>query len=257
MSVSTNMRRQEILQYVNKIGSCSVKSIINEFNFSPATIRRDISYLYDEGLLRHTHGNIESMQAHSVSSFQERKNAYHSDKILIAKCAAQLIQNGESILIDGGTTTDALYDYLTPFKNLTLITNSLTTPFHRESLSRSVSTLILLGGMVDLRNAMTIGPCVEQMLDTISADIVFLGTTGLNAESGFATKEHLQASIKQKMILRAKKKVMLADSHKLASSGIFHFASFEDIDILITSAPIKDPALQQQLENANVKIIVA
>lgn len=255
MSSAANLRRQKIVNFVNEHSFCDINLIIDHFNASPATIRRDLTYLEETGLLHRSHGAVHTANASPIPSFYTRQTTYSEEKKRMGEYAAQMVENNSTILIDGGTSTSMLLKSLSARKNLTIISNSVNSLPLSSQLLNSLSDFILLGGQIDHRNLTTYGPFAEQMLDGISADILFLGTTGVSHDS-LMTHNLLQANIKKKMIQKAKKRVLLADAHKFSISGTFCFASFEDIDVLVTSAPIQDDALRNSLDTLGVEVVV-
>lgn len=255
MASATNLRRQEITQFVNEKVSCDVNTIIDHFQVAPATIRRDLTHLESAGLLRRSYGMVSSINASPIPSFQARQGSYTAEKERMGQYAAQMVEDGHTILLDGGTSTHMVLKALPPRKNITIISNSLTALPSSPQLLNSLSNFILLGGQMDYKNLTTIGPFAEQLLDSMSADILFLGTTGILYD-GLMTHGPLQASIKKKMIKKSKKRVLLADAHKFSVSGTFRFASFEDINTIITSQPIKDDSLRRLLDTLGVEIVV-
>lgn len=255
MSSTAKQRRQKIAQFINERSFCDVNTIIDYFDASPATIRRDLTYLKENGLLRRSHGVVHAVNSSPIPSFYTRQTIYSEEKKRMGQYAAQMIEDGTTILLDGGTSTSMILKSIPPRKNLTIISNSIhILPISAQILS-SLSDFILLGGQIDHKNLTTYGPFAEQILDSMSADILFLGTTGI-LNDGLMTHNLLQANIKKKMIQKAKKRVLLADARKFHISGTFRFASFQDIDVLITSEPIQNDAIRHSLDTLGVEVVV-
>lgn len=254
MSNVAIQRRKEIMSYLQSEISCDVNTLATQFKVSPATLRRDIALLEKEGLLQRTHGSVHFATPSVVPNFMERKTIFPEEKDCIAQIAAGLIHDGDTLLLDGGTSTLAILKYLKKYQNLTLITNSIAAA---SSVTPNISNFVLLGGQVDHRNFNTYGPYAEQMLDEVNASLLIFSTTGIFGTEALTTHSPYQASIKRKMIQRSQKHVLIVDSHKFVQSGTFRFATFSDVDVLITSKPIKDELLLQHLEQIGVKIIVA
>lgn len=255
MSSSTSLRRQQIAHFVNEHSFCDVNTIIDYFNVSPATIRRDLSYLEKNGLLRRSHGVVHASNSSPIPSFYTRQTIYSEEKKRMGQYAAQMVEDGATVLIDGGTSTSMVLKSIPPKKNLTIISNSISVLPISAQLINSLSDFILLGGQIDHKNLTTYGPFAEQILDGMSADILFLGTTGI-LNDGLMTHNLLQANIKRKMIQRAKKCVLLADARKFCISGTFRFATFSDIDVVVTSEPIQDETIRHTLETLGVEVVV-
>lgn len=245
----TELRRQEIIKLLSLETSMRVEDIIKRFDVTPATIRRDLSYLEKTGAIMRTHG-----AAKIVNPFPTRNVMFSDEKMAIAKCAARLIVDGTSIILDSGTTTLSLANQLVSKRDLTVITNSLAIA---NTFAVTDVTTILTGGVLIGRQQTIIGPDAEQFLGNIQASTLFLSTTGIDPENGLTCVSPFTASIKRAMIKAAKRVVLLCDSSKFDVSGLVLFARFDQIDQIITSRPIADKVLLDNLKAAGVEITVA
>lgn len=254
MSTATNKRRREIMELLETEKTCDINRLIRQFGVAPATLRRDLVVLEQEGQIHRTHGAVHLLAPSPVPFFSERQTLYSAEKDRIAHLAAQFIQSGDTILLDGGTSTIGVLKHLPDCQNLTVITNSIAAV---NSYPQSLLNFTILGGQLDYGNLSTYGPYAEQMLDQFYASTLFFSTTGICGTEGLTTHSPYQASIKRKMIQRSQKHILLVDSHKFTQSGTFRFAEFSDVDIVITSEPIQDSAIRQHLDVLGVKVLVA
>lgn len=254
MSNSTIQRRREIMDYLQDENFCSINTLIEHFNVAPATLRRDMTILEKDGLVQRTHGSVRLVTPSPVPDFSERRTIYPEEKSRISRCAAKLVHDGDTILLDGGTSTLGILPHIRERQNITLITNSIAAV---SMCPPTLTNVTILGGQLDASNLSTYGPYAEQMLDQFSASILFISTTGIYGTEGMTTHSPYQASIKRKMIQRSQKRVLLVDSHKFKQAGTFRFATFSDIDILITSEPIQDLTLRQHLDLLGIETLVA
>ncbi len=229
--------------------SMRVEDIIKRFNVTPATIRRDLSYLEKSGAIMRTHG-----AAKIVNPFPTRNILFSDEKMAIAKCAAKLIEDGMSIILDSGTTTLSLANQLVSKKDLTVITNSIAIA---NTFAVTDVTTILTGGVLIGRQQTIIGPDAEHFLSNIQASTLFLSTTGIDPKNGLTCVSPFSASIKKAMIKSAKRVVLLCDSSKFNVSAVVLFARFDQIHQLITSRPITDKVLLANLKAAGVEITIA
>ncbi len=226
-----------------------VEDIIKRLDATPATIRRDLTFLEKTGAIMRTRG-----AAKIVNPFPTRNVMFSSEKLAIAKYAAELVDDGMSIIMDSGTTTLALANQLVNKANLSVVTNSVA--IVNAFANTDVSTTIT-GGYLAHRQQAVIGPDAEEFMKKIHAPLLFLSTTGIRHPDGLTCVSPFQASIKKAMIQSASKKILLADSSKFDVSGMVLFAKFEELDMIITSKPIKDKELKKHLAELNVEVVVA
>lgn len=247
--MNTDLRRQEIIKMLSLESTMRVEDIIKRFDVTPATIRRDLSSLEKSGAIMRSHG-----AAKIVNPFPTRNVMFSDEKMSIAKCAARLIEDGTSIILDSGTTTLSLANQLVGKKGLTVITNSIAIA---NTFAVTDVTTIVTGGVLNGKQQTIIGPDAEHFLSNIKASTLFLSTTGIDRNNGLTCVSPFTASIKKAMIRAAKRVVLLCDSSKFNVSGLILFARFEQIDQLITSHPIADTVLLDNLRAAGVEVTIA
>lgn len=249
-----NDRQQDILKILQTETSCKVTDIISRFDVTPATIRRDLSYLEEAGLITRTHGSAHYVDQPALSHFHMRKNNFVVENQAIAQAAISMIQTGDTVLFDSGPITYSIASNIRQRTDVAIVTNSIPITTLTGSPQRNI---LLAGGMFDFENMCTIGPDAEAFLDNISASILFLETTGIRGVDGMTVISPFQAGIKRKMINCARKRVLVMNSNDLNSSGAILFAPFSVLDALIIAHPIEDPALMQQLNDNGIEVIVA
>lgn len=249
-----NKRRQQILNILQKTPDCSVNDLIKHFDVTPATIRRDLAHMAETGEIRRTHGAVHLAEPSSVPGYNTRNDDFSYEKIEIARAASKLISEKDSVILDSGTTTCAIAAFITERPELNIITNSVAVI---TAAPDAKATIMLTGGTYEPKNRALIGPDAEAVFERISASILFLGTTGIRGCDGLTTATPFQASIKQKMIACAQKRVLVCDNSKFEKNSMFLFASFKDIDTIITAYPITDPKMIQHLDRCEVERISA
>ena len=252
--MTVNERRKAIIDFLQQKHECDVNEIIAQFDVTPATIRRDLSHLEQAGSITRTHGAVQLVGSPAVPGFITRDTLFSQEKLAIAEAASQLVHSGDSVILDSGTTANAVAQRLVGRQDISLITNSLAILL---SLKAPAQNLILTGGVLDYENLALIGPDAEAAFEHISASILFLGTTGVRGCDGMTAISPFQASIKRKMISCARRRILVVDSSKFNASGMILFASFSDIDTVVTSYPIQDPALRQTLDRKGIEVIAA
>jgi DeoR/GlpR family transcriptional regulator of sugar metabolism len=248
-------RRFELIRLAQRQGQLSVADLSSQFGVSSDTIRRDLDLLSLRGFVRRTHGGAvpadylgqgDSSPAHWVGSRV-------AEKTRIAQCASELIQDGESLILNGGPTTRLFAFELAGKKNLTIFTNALGIP---AALPRhAVRDVIVLGGEYRSESHTTVGSVAFCGTIAVSADSAVLGVGGITQDGIFAGLLQ-DATMTASMIGVARRTIVLADSAQFNRPLLARIATLDRIDILVTDAePPKD--LFATLEKLEVQIIVA
>lgn len=248
-------RRSELLKVAKMRGSITVADIAVEFAVSTDTIRRDLDHLAGRGLLMRTHGG-----AVPVDGFMDRDtpvairvNARAAEKARIAKAAATLIADGETLIINGGSTTRAFVGELAALRNLTIVTNSLGVP--AAIPPNSARGVYLLGGHVRQELQVTIGAVGFADAGPISTDTAVVGVGGVSA-SGLSTTMLEESAMITTMMACARRVIVLADAAKFGATVLAHISPLERVHVLVTDAP--PPAdLTAALADAEVEVIIA
>ena len=242
-------RRQVILNYLMEHESASVNSIISLLDESPATIRRDLTFLEANGVIVRSRGYAKYNQPAIVS------NIHITDgKLAVAKAAVQLIPKGATIFMDSGASAVALAQQLTDREDLQIITNSLSVA---NVLCAGKPSVYMTGGSLEGRQECLVGSDAEHYIQSIRVPLLFLTTTGIRKEQGLVCVTPAQATLKHIMVKSAERVVVLADAQKLATDSIRLFATFDEIDTLIIDEPVDDAAFLQLLAQKRVELIVA
>lgn len=242
-------RRQIILTYLMENESASVNSIIALFDESPATIRRDLVFLEENGVIVRSRGYAKYNQPAVVS------NIHITDgKLAVAKAAATLIPPNATIFIDSGASAVALAQQLTDREDLQIITNSLSVA---NVLCSGKPSVYMTGGFLEGRQECLVGPDAEHFIQSIHVPLLFLTTTGIRRDQGLVCVTPAQATLKHIMVKSAERVIVLADAQKLATDSIRLFATFDEIDTLIIDEPVEDSAFTALLARMHVDLIVA
>jgi DeoR/GlpR family transcriptional regulator of sugar metabolism len=248
-------RRSELLKIAKSRGSIAVVEIAQLFGISADTARRDLDYLESRGLLRRTHGGAVPVDGFidRDAPLAARLNSRAAEKTRIARAAAALIVDGETLLINGGSTTRAFAGELGARRNLTIVTNNLGIP--GSVPPNSARAVYLLGGHVRQELQVTIGAVGFPDAGPISADTAVIGVGGISSR-GLSTTLLEEASMIRAMMDSARRVILLADSAKFGASVFAHIAPLEQVDVLVTEA--RPPThLASVMADAGVDIIVA
>jgi DeoR family transcriptional regulator, fructose operon transcriptional repressor len=232
-----------------------VTELASQFGVSPDTIRRDLDLLSLRGFLQRTHGGAIPTEdiVQKGSPFAQRIGLRATQKTRIAQCASELIQNGETLILNGGSTTRAFAFELGNKKNLTVITNALAIP---SSLpEQAVRDIFVLGGEYRAESDVIVGPVAFPGSASITADSAIVGVGGI-AKDGVSTRLLQEATTAASMIAAARRTIVLADSSKFNQIAFAHIAALTQIDILVTDE--QPPAdLSTVLDELGVRVIVA
>lgn len=248
-------RKQEIVDYVLKHGRASVAQLAELFQVSESTVRRDLKDLEDAKRLRRTHGGAVPMQDDNAEPpFLEKEDRFRSQKAAIAKKAAELIEEGDRIVLDSGTTTYHLAKELKRFRQLTVVTNSLVVA--QELGGHPTIELILVGGTLRPETLAMVGPLAERAFERIHAHKAFVATNGIHPEAGLTTPNLLEAAVKERMIRSASRVVLLADHSKYGRVSFAKVADLSTVDQCIIDEGATEECLHQ-LEKAGIETIVA
>lgn len=247
-------RRRLILEIVNREGRALVKDLAPRFSISPVTIRNDLEVLHSQGLVHRTHGGALPVQAGALldPSLREKEKLHRKEKMRIGEAAAALVQEGESVVLDSGTTTTCLARALRDFRQLTVITNAANIA---TELAGTEIEVILTGGTLRERSFSLVGPLAEETLRRLSADILFLGVDGLDVNFGLTTPNLLEAKVNRVMMEIARRTIVICDSSKFGRRSLSLIAPTSAIHHVITDEGIPKNDLRV-LKKAGIEVTV-
>ncbi|MHB8969112.1 MAG: DeoR/GlpR family DNA-binding transcription regulator [Pirellulaceae bacterium] len=226
-------RRSRILELIRERKKITVHELCQLLDVSPATVRSDLRDLDREGLLVRTHGGAMEKSRASFEQISSRRGGENlAAKQAIAAAARQHIADGDTILLDTGTTTVELAKLLTSAQQLTVVTNDLEIARILEGITGV--EVLLLGGTVRKGYHCTVGPTGLRAVQDLRADTAFMATNSLSLEAGATTPDLQQAEIKKAMLAVARQIILLCDSSKIGRDSFARFATLEQIDMLIT-----------------------
>ena len=247
-------RQLKIIDLLHQQDKVSVPELVSLFRVSAETIRRDLSALSASGKAQKTHGGACTPRIIGEGSFQQRLRKNVSEKRQIAKTTATLIQPGDSLFIDTGSTTLAFAEEVCTINNLTVITNS--SDIARILAANKTAQVYLLGGTYHADNHQSIGPMAISQLKHFRTRQAVLTIGGIHPQAGITDFSCEEALIAQTMISQAEQTVIVADSSKLNLIAPFAVCSLAQADYFIGySAP--DDALQRALDSDRVNTIIA
>ena len=231
--VFADERRAAILEMLESNASLQVADAATLLGVSSVTIRNDLDALAEAGKLRRTHGGAVSLHKRLTVSTQDmRVNLNVAAKQAIARAAAELVHNGDTVLIDSGTTALELVRVLDSRRNITVITADITVADYIDESVPSVD-VIMLGGALRKGHRYLYGPITMQALETLHADISFICPGSFVPTRGLMTDFPQMADLKSALITAASKSVVLIDSSKVDRQGIYCFANLTQVDHIV------------------------
>jgi DeoR family transcriptional regulator of aga operon len=247
-------RRREILGALHRDGRVLVKDLARRFRISQITIRKDLEFLDGQGVIHRTHGGALPVQAGALldPTLREKEKLHRKQKTQIALAAARLVEEGQSVLLDSGTTTTAIARALKNknMARLTVITNAINIA---AELAGTHIEVILTGGVLRKNSFSLVGPLAERTLRQLSADILFLGVDGFDTGSGLFTPNLLESEVNRGMVEVARRTIAVCDSSKFGRRSLCNIMPVNAVDEVITDKGIPKPDLHA-LKEAGVKV---
>jgi DeoR/GlpR family transcriptional regulator of sugar metabolism len=246
-------RRSRVLELIRARGFASLPDLVDALKVSESTARRDLDYLEKMGAARRTHGGaFYTGPSPKVPHFDLRQSGEWDKKRQIAAAAARLIQDGDTVLLDGGSTTYELARALVG-KTVQIVTNSL--PVATLFSGNENVDLVLVGGSVHNRTGVLLGPYATRMLAELHVQRAFLSVAGIN-ERGYYNSNLLLVEAERAMMDAADQVMILADSSKFGRTSLSRLCELGAIDTLVTDSAIGDP-WKRVVAEAGVRLLVA
>ena len=253
---SAQGRRSAILQRLQEDSKVTVAELSKQFGVSEVTIRKDLRILKERKLLIRVHGGaIKENAVREVETeernFNTKRLVHPKEKDAIGKAAAAHIKDGDTIIVDSGTTALEVVKHLSRFNDLTIITNSVYAMVEASKYKRF--KVIMLGGLLRESSMSTVGSLTESNLQLFYCDKLFLGVDSFSIDAGLSTPSIEEASTNQVMISRAKEVIAVFDSSKVNKRALAFIAMPDRIDTVITDKNI--PAgVRNQLKAMKINV---
>lgn len=252
-------RRLRMAEVVRSNGAASVDELARSLSVSPSTVRRDLVWLANHGIIARTWGGAvltapapEQRTEDHLLSTRQRENA--TAKALIARAAAELVSDGDAIVIDAGSTTELMAPHLLNRKRLTVITTSL--PLAWRLRGQANIELIVTGGHVHTRASSLVGVLAEQTLAQLFVDIAFIGARGLTPVNGLTNPVLEEVPMKRLMLRIARRSVALVDSGKWGRVFMGLIAPVTGVNIVVTDPDVPS-GMRNEVERLGTEVLVA
>lgn len=252
---STTERRALLLNKLDLNGQVAVKALSEELMVSEVTIRNDLNKLEEKKILIRTRGGAIKMdRVANDFNISDKNQRYFEEKKRIGQAAAELIEEGDTIILDSGSTTMEITKHLSRFTHLTIISNAVNIAV---ALAEMKNTNVIIPGGILRRNSLSlVGSAAEENFQNYFCDKLFLAVDGINAPHGLSTPNVEEAHLNKMMIKIAKKVIVVTDSSKFLKRSLAVIAPISKVDILVTDSGIS-PKDQKELEDAGVQVIIA
>jgi len=227
----TTHRKQQILSILKLQGQVIAKEVSHDMGVSEDTIRRDLREMAQEGLLQRVHGGALPASP-AIVHFAGRELITAEGKVAIGRAAAKLIQPGQVVMLDGGTTARQVARHIPLDLKATIVTHSPT--IATELLNHPNVEVILIGGRLFKHSVVAVGAVALQAIAEIHADTYFMGVTGVHPKSGLTTGDYEEAAVKRALSQAAAETMVLASSEKLNAASPYVVVPLSEISGIIT-----------------------
>lgn len=236
----------------------SVNDIIASFDASPATLRKDLAFLEESGIIRRSHGEAHFITGNTLPPNELRQSSNIEEKRLIARKAMSFIKDGDTIVLDSGTTTLELARLIEKSftERLTVVTHSVEITHTLGSCPVNITT-VMSGGVLSCRTLSLIGPEVERFFRGLEVDLAFITASGVKKDGTLTCYLPFEPSIKQTIINSAKSVIAVIDSSKFSKTCVTGFADMDSVDYLITDAGFEQTGMRSVAEGRGTNIIIA
>ncbi|SHG40603.1 transcriptional regulator, DeoR family [Fodinibius roseus] len=250
---STVERRDSIIQIIYEDGKVRVDELSERFSVTSVTIRNDLDFLEKKGILHRTHGGaLLRKNVYKDPTLEEKQKLHSEEKQRIGKKAVEMIDDGDSILLDSGTTTLEIARRLDEKKEITVMTNAI--QIAMDLTSKEEIMVMLTGGTIRSKSYSLVGPDAESVISNYFFDKLFLGVDGLDMDHGLTTPNPMEAQLNRMMVERAHHVIAVTDSSKLGRHSFSFICGLEVINTIITDTKII-PEFEQKLKKKDINVV--
>ena len=245
-----SLRKNEVLERVGRDGSVVAAEVALELNVSEDTVRRDLRDLAAEGKIQRVHGGAVRLSP-AAADYTTRTNVAAGPKAEVARAAAAMIEPGQTIFLDGGTTASAICRALPTSLDITVVTHSPTVAI--ELVERPAVRVLLIGGTLYRHSIVTVGAIAAEHISSLNLDVFFMGVSGVHPAHGLTTGDAEEAAIKRSICRRATDTYVLASSEKLGSALPHRVVGFDQVTAAITDE--RHPRNLSALRRAGLSVV--
>jgi DeoR family transcriptional regulator of aga operon len=258
LTASPSERRKRMLDMIKKREFARVGELSDRFGISEVTVRSDLQALAEQGHIHRVHGGAIPRVLGQERPFEEAETSFAAEKDAIGRAAATLVRNGESVILDVGTTAVAAANALaarSDLRDVVAFTNGLKTALALEPAIPRISVVVLGGTLRPLQHSL-VDPLATHILDRIAASTLLLGCNGVHPSGGVTNINLPEAEIKHRMLEVARRRIVLADGSKIGRIELAKLCRIDQIDMVITGESA-DPTTLDSLREAGCEVWVA
>ena len=247
-------RKQRILEFLSMGHSVKIAELRSLLGASDASIRRDLQALQKTGQLKRTHGG--AVAAHSATfepSEAEKEDHFRVEKMAIASVAAHMVQDGDTVMLDAGSTTLQIARLLKNRRQITVVTNAVNIA---QELSSGNTEVTIIGGSFRRLTLSLVGPITESILASLYVDKLFLATNGLDLTKGLTTPNLLESKTKRAMVESAREVILVTDHSKFGRVLFSQVCPLDRIHCLITDTAAPADFISA-LQTRGIKVVLA
>ena len=248
-------RQQEIVALTIRSGRVEVAELSERFGVTTETIRRDLSDLQNQRLLRRVHGGAISWEAVGFEPLLSvRADLHDSEKRRMARVAVQQLPESGAVIIDSGSTLTRFAEAIPQGSTLRVVTNSLLTA--QVLAEQDEVDVIVIGGKLRRNTLAMVDAEAVAAVKPLVVDTLFISSDGFSPAKGLTTPYREEAALKQAMIGAARRVVALVDHSKVGQDHFIRFAGWSDVDVLVTNTEV-DPQVVSAIEALGTTVMLA
>lgn len=231
-------RLNSMENYVLSNKTVSIDELCDVFQVSKNTIRRDLNELEARGRIAKVYGGVTAVNNPEVTPLPIRSSQHSGEKEKIGALAAKLVEDGDTIFVDSGSTTVCMLEHLSDRQNVTVVTHSLAAMM--AAAKHENLQLLALGGQYNSATSSFVGISALSSLSNLRITKAFMGATGVTVESGMSNTTFLEAEIKRSVVAHSGSIILMADSSKLGHEATVSFCHLQNLNSLVSDRPLPD-----------------
>ncbi|MDV7269372.1 DeoR/GlpR family DNA-binding transcription regulator [Thioclava sp. A2] len=236
--MALNIRQNEILEIARNEGRVVVEDLAERFNVSLQTIRRDLSELSDAGLMDRVHGGAVIRTGVANFAYEERRRMHEAEKAAIGRACARMIPDNCSIILNLGTTTEAVARELRNHRNITVVTNNINVA--NILMANESCEIMVAGGTLRRSDGGLVGDLTADFMNQFKVDYAVIGASALDEEGDLLDYDLAEIRVSRTILQQARKRILVTDASKLARSAPVRLASLETLDALFIDQPLPE-----------------
>ena len=249
-----NIRQMQILELVRASGRASVEDLSARLEVTPQTIRRDLGELADQGVLDRVHGGAILRSGASNIAYEERRRMNEDAKAAIGRACAAQIPDNSSVILNIGTTTEAVARALLRHRNLTVVTNNMNVA---NILAANESCEVLVaGGLLRRSDGGLVGDLTREFMANFKTDFAIIGCSALDEDGDILDFDLAEVRVSRAILRQARERWLVTDSAKLARKAPIRVISLRDLDAVFIDQPLPE-GLRRVCEDGGTRVVVA